>query len=207
MATPQHGPRDHLASLVASPALARLMIHFVLHPSHALGFRALQRHTGLGHRSLVNELDRLTTLGIITREAVPDGPGPRYRALPRANIWRLARELVRATALPARILEDALAHLPELDLAFVFGSTATDLARPDSDVDLLIVGSAVDASSVARETLEAAALLGREVNVTALTPEQLRARAQKGSRFIRTVLGGKKHWVRGDESRLARLLA
>jgi len=207
MVTHHQGPRDHLASLVASPALARLLIHFVLHPSHALGFRALQRHTGLGHRSLVNELDRLTSLGVITREAPSDGPGPLYRALPRARIWRLARELVRETALPSRILEDALAHLPELDLAFVFGSIATDKARPDSDVDLLIVGSHLDTTSIARETLEAAALLGREVNVTSLTAEQLRARAQRGSRFIRTVLGGKKHWVRGDESRLARLLA
>ena len=202
-------PRDHLSNLVASPAMARLLIHFVLHPERALGFRALQRHTRLGHRSLVNELGRLSALGVIVREAPlpPGSPGPLYRAAPRARIWRLARELVRETAAPWRILEDALEGLQGLALAFVFGSTAAGEARPDSDVDLLIVGSNLDSTAVARETVEVAALLGREVNVTSYTPQQLRSRAQRGSRFTRTVLRGRKHWVRGDESRLAGLLA
>lgn len=193
--------------MVASPAMARLLIHFVLHPHIALGFRALQRHTGLGHRSLVNELERLSLLGVITREAPSGSPGPLYRAAPRARIWRLARELVREIAAPWRILQDALAVLPGLDLAFIFGSIAAGEARPDSDVDLLIVGSNLDATTIARETVEVAALLGREVNVTSYTPEQLRARIHGGSRFTRTVLAGRKQWVRGNESRLAGVLA
>lgn len=198
---------DALLRLVASPALARLLIHFVLHPQRPLGFRALQRHTGLGHRSLVNELDRLAVLGIVRREAQLGSHGPVYQAQPRARIWRLVRDLVRETAAPWNILRDALVDLPKLELAFVYGSTATGEARSDSDVDLLIVGTHLDATAIAAETLEAAALLGREVNVTRYTPEQLRTRAKTGGRFTRTVLPGPKRWVRGDEIQLAKLLA
>jgi predicted nucleotidyltransferase len=155
----------------------------------------------------VNELERLSSLGIVTREAPSQGPGPLYRAASRARMWRVARELVRETAAPRSILEDALVGLPGLDLAFIYGSIAADEARPDSDVDLLIVGSNLDQTAIARETLEAAALLGREVNVTSQTPDQLRARVRAGTRFSRNVLGGRKQWVLGNESQLTRLLA
>jgi DNA-binding HxlR family transcriptional regulator len=73
--------------------MARLLIHFVLHPGRTLGFRALERHTGLGHRSLVNELERLSTLGIVTREVPETGPGPLYREPLGAHALRTERLL------------------------------------------------------------------------------------------------------------------
>jgi len=79
-----------------------------------------------------------------------------------------------------------------------FGSDALELTYKDPAGRVPV--------AVARETMEVAALIGREVNVTQYTPDQLRARARSGVRFTRTILDGPKQWVVGGERQLEAVL-
>jgi predicted nucleotidyltransferase len=208
MNTVQHSrPRkadEPLASVLASKALAAVVIYFVLHPDKALHFRALQRVTGVSSRSLQHEIARLEALGMVQRER--DGRLVRYRAVAGHPRWSVLRQMIREFADPAEVLRVALAEVPGIDAAFIFGSFARGDTHADSDVDVFALGDALKdldtRLALTRQTVEASILLNREVNVTRYTRDKLQARRTGG--FLTAVLVGPKQWLLGDESVLQR---
>lgn len=177
-----------LAGLLASASLARLVAHFTLHPDQPLHFRALQKHTGVPNRSLQTELRRLDQLGLVTRRA--HERSVIFTANPAAPLWGALRQIVRQVAEPAELLRDALADLPGIEAAVVYGSVARGDARPDSDVDVLVLGEAVERRLLVDRVMEVAALLGREINALLLTRGELADRLASGSPFLGRVLAG-----------------
>lgn len=181
--------------MLASGALARVLTHFAVHPDDARHVRALQRHTGFTPRSLQIELRRLQQLGVLTRRA--EGRQVRYAVDWRHPGARSLRDLVRQFADPADLLRDALTGVPGNAVAFVFGSAARGDARPDSDIDLFVLGDDVDRLALARHTLDVAVLLDREVHPVIYSTARLDERLRGGSTFRRRVLAGPKRWIIG----------
>ncbi|HEX8431611.1 MAG TPA: nucleotidyltransferase domain-containing protein, partial [Longimicrobium sp.] len=191
---------DPLSATLASGALARLLIDLAVHPDETPHGRELQLRTGLTPRSLQAELVRLESLGIIQRRA--DGHVTRY-VLDESNPrWRALRDLVRELADPADVLRDALADVPGVASAFVFGSMARKDFREESDIDLFILDEGVPDDLLARRTLEVGVLLRREVNVVQMNAAELARRVASGSGFVRDVLSGAKLWVIGNQEEL-----
>src|SRR5688500_14598753 len=60
---------DPLSTVLASGALARLLIDLAVRPDEAAHGREIQRRTGLTPRSLQAELDRLEVLGVVRRRS------------------------------------------------------------------------------------------------------------------------------------------
>ncbi|HEV2150108.1 MAG TPA: nucleotidyltransferase domain-containing protein [Longimicrobiaceae bacterium] len=187
-----------LASVLASPALARLVIHFALHPDAPIHLRALGRRTRLGRRSLENELRRLEAQGLIERWR--EGRNVLFRAVQEHPGWRAMREMVRQFADPAEVLSGALALVDGVEAAFVFGSFARGDTRPDSDVDLFVVADEAVRQDLGREAAEASILLGRPVEVLWYSRDKLRQRLESGHPLVGRVLGGPKRWVVPDRS-------
>lgn len=195
---------EPLASVLASKALAAVVIYFVLHPDKALHFRALQRVTRVSSRSLQHEIARLEALGMVQRER--DGRLVRYRAVAGHPRWSVLRDMVRQFADPAELLRVALANVPGIDAAFIFGSFARGDMHADSDIDVLALGDALKnldtRLALTQRAVEASVLLNREVNVTRYTRDKLEARRTGG--FLTSVLAGPKQWLVGDERVLQR---
>lgn len=193
---------EPLASVLASKALAAVVISFVLHPERALHFRALQRVTRVSSRSLQHEIARLEALGMVQRER--DGRLVRYRAVAAHPRWSVLRQMIRAFADPAEVLRVALADVPGLDVAFIFGSFARGDTHADSDVDVFALGDTMkdlDARlALTRQAVEASILLDREVNMTRYTRKMLEERSTGG--FLTSVLAGPKQWLVGDRRAL-----
>jgi predicted nucleotidyltransferase len=194
-----------LGDLLASPALARLVLHFALHGNEPQHVRALQRRTGLAMSSLNRELLRLEKRGLVTRSQ------ERGRVLYRADeahpAWSTLRRLIRDFADPAEVVEEAIAGIVGIEAAFVFGSFARGDARDDSDVDVLVVGDVASDAGLGREAAEASVLLGRPVEIRAYTPEKLKRQLAAGNAVLQRILAGPKRWIVGDEGRLARVAA
>lgn len=191
--------------MLASPALARLVLHFALHGEEPEHVRALQRHVGLSMSSLHRELQRLEKRGLVER--IEDGSRVRYRTAEMYPGWKGLRQLVRDFADPAEVVEEALAGVSGIEAAFVFGSFARGDAREDSDVDVLVIGDQLPEVRLGREAAEASVLLGRPVEVRMYTREKLERQLGAGNAVLRRILSGPKRWIVGDEDRLGPVAA
>lgn len=194
-----------VSDFLRSRALARLVVHFTVHPDQRKHFRALQRHTGLGIRSLRRELERLEAHGLVEAVREDDGRFIHHPKLEHPG-WRPLESMVRAFAAPEEVLEDALADLAtRIRAAFIFGSAARGDIRPDSDIDLFVVADDLDRAELSSHLMDAGMALGREVNATMNREEDFRRKAADGSSFLCDVLAGPKVWLVGSEEALEAL--
>lgn len=185
---------DLFGSFVGSMARARLLAHFAVHPDRREHGRALERHTGLGKRSLQSELERLETMGLLRREA--EGRRIVYVRDSANAQWRAIDSLVGAYA-PGLVLRDVLQDVPGVEAAFIFGSLARGDARPDSDIDLLVYGE-TEGVDLGSALLQAALVLDRRVDLKPYNRERFLRNVAPGASFLPRVLLGPKRWLIGS---------
>jgi predicted nucleotidyltransferase len=184
-----------LQSLLGSTAMRRALVHFAARPASRLHFRALERRLGLARQSLKNTLDTLEALGLVTRTA------ERRRVVYQAanpKGWATLREMIRAFATPAEVIGDLFQDLPGVRGALVFGSAANGRMRADSDVDLLVIADETDPGALGIAALEAALLLGRDIDLKRYTPAELKAeRTRPGTSYLKRAIDGATQWALG----------
>ena len=130
------------------------------------------------------ELRKLEESGILTSATV--GRARVFRVDDRSAIARDAAALFSKTEGVEALLRQALAPVPEIEAAWIFGSHADRTERPDSDVDVFIVGSPRQ-SALSEALMPIEDRLGRSVHTTTMSPEEFaRRRAQSG--FVAEVM-------------------
>ena len=162
--------------------------------------RDLARMAGLSPASLQKELATLAALELIT--ARRDGNRLYYRANTAHPIYPELRGLVIKTAGIATELQQALSTHKGVEIALIFGSTASGLATGNSDVDLLVLGSA-GLRKIAPALRGLAENLGREINPICLTPTEWYQKHQRGDAFAKRVSSEPKIWLKGGPDALA----
>lgn len=187
---------DLFGGFIGSAARARLLAHFVVHPDRREHGRALERHTGLGKRSLQAELGRLESMGLVRREG--DGRRIVYVRDSAHPQWSAIDSLVGAYA-PADVLRDVLRDVPGVEAAFLFGSRARGDARPDSDIDLLVYGDAIQDGDLGGALLDASLVLAHPVDTKRYDRATFLRDAQPGASFLPIALAGPKQWLIGSE--------
>jgi predicted nucleotidyltransferase len=187
---------DKLSGLLGSEARARIVVHFAVCPDSRLHTRALARHVGIvGKRSLQIEVDRLVELGLLRREA--EGRHTIVCRNQQHPQWAALTSLVQAYA-PALVLRDALASVPGVEAAFIFGSFARRDERPDSDIDLLIYGDSLPDGELGRALLDAALVLDRVVDTKRYDRQSFQRDIRPGASFLPNALAGPKVWLAGS---------
>ncbi|HYH78140.1 MAG TPA: nucleotidyltransferase domain-containing protein [Longimicrobium sp.] len=190
---------DQLSPLLGSEARARLLAHFVANPESRHHLRALGRLTGIGKRSLHAEVARLEAMGLLRRER--EGRRVVYVRSGYSAEWRAIERLVGTYGIPL-LLRAALAEVPGVHAAFIFGSLARGDARPDSDVDLLVFGDDIADGDLGRATLDAGVVLERRLDVKDYDTARFTRDNAPGRSFLNPVLAGPKIWLVGSEDRL-----
>jgi predicted nucleotidyltransferase len=190
---------DQLSPLLGSEARARLLAHFVAHPEARHHVRALERLTGVGKRSLQAELARLESLGLVIRER--DGRRVTYRRSGYSEEWRAIEQLVATYGIPL-LVRAALADVPGVEAAFIFGSLARGDARPDSDIDLLVYGDEIPSGAVARGLQHIWAVLRRKLDEKLFDRDEFVAANDPRRSFLPMALAGPKLWLIGSERML-----
>ena len=84
-------------------------------------------------------------------------------------------------------------------------SVARSREHAMSDVDVMVIGTAglADLSPALRK---AETRLGREVNVTADSPEEFREKIESSDHFLAAVLRGRRQFLKGGQSGLDELV-
>lgn len=158
-------------------------------------FRGLVRETGLAPKSLKRVLDGFEAAGAVKSEW--RGNQRYFEANPKHALYEELCSLTEKTVGLAGVLRKAL---PGIKLAFVYGSVARGNARPESDVDLFVVGKSDRKIYDDLRRVEEA--IGREVNPVFYSVKDLNE--ERG--FVKRVLRGKKIMVVGNEEEFERLV-
>jgi DNA-binding transcriptional ArsR family regulator len=171
-------------------------------PSRQFHLRDLSRHAGLALRTIQQEVSKLAQAELLV--ARRDGNRLYYRANTAHPIFSDLQGIALKTTGLREQLAAALEGLPGLELAFVFGSSASGHTVAGSDVDLLVVGP-VGLRALAPRLRPLTSSLGREVNPHVLTQRTLATKVRSGDAFLANVLAAPKIWIKGDARELADL--
>ena len=128
-----------------------------------------------------------------------------YQANLQNPVYAELAGLVRKTFGIADVLREALKSLDEqIELAFVYGSIAKETATAASDIDLLILSQSLSYAAIMTELTGVEEQLGRPINPSIYTSEQIQSRLKEGKAFMTRVLSQPKIWVKGADDELKR---
>jgi predicted nucleotidyltransferase len=192
-----------LEEFFASRTRARLIAAFALRPGERLYLREVSRLIKADVRAVKQELDRLERLGFIKSEA---SGNRRYMEVNQSfPLYPELKSMALKTVGLGDALRGALAELPGIQLAFVYGSVAKGEEKPGSDLDLFILGK-VSGPLVHKALSKAKGVLKREINTSRFTVEEAQQRLKKSDSFLKDILSDPKIFIIGTDDELARIL-
>ena len=157
---------------------------------------------GSGTGAVQRELARLGAAGLVTVTRV--GRQKHYQANAAAPVYEELRGLVLKTSGLVDVLRAALAPLAaQISAAFVYGSVAKRQDTAKSDIDLMVVSDSLSYADLFAALEEATNRLGRTVNPTVYSRQELNKRVRADNAFVKRVLAQPKLWVIGEEHGLA----
>ena len=157
---------------------------------------------GSGSGAVQRELAKLTSAGLVTLRRV--GNQTHYQANPASAVYEELRTLMLKTSGLVDVLRSALApRAAEISLAFVFGSVAKRIDSAKSDIDVLIVSDTVSYAELFTLLETASQRLGRPVNPTMYSSDEITARIKKKNAFIGKIFAQPKLWIIGSERDIA----
>ena len=171
--------------LFGSKARVALLARMLLHPEDELHLSDLFRETGFAPRSIQLEVDRLVSLGVLNERR--SGNRRYLSANIRHNLYDPLRQLLERTVGIAPALRQALADDDRIERAVVYGSYAAGEARPESDVDVLVVGR-ITLAELLEEIAPLQQRLDIEINPVVMTKQEFRTRRSEREHFISSVL-------------------
>jgi len=169
--------------------------------SRELHLRELVRQSGLTLGTVQTEIEKLLSAGLLIDSR--DGNRRYVRANAGHPLFADLRNLVLKTSGLHNVLADALAGLDSIRIALVFGSVAAGTAKPDSDVDLLVIGD-IGLRTLAPRLKPAAEKLGREINPVVMSPATF-AKERTTKPLLIDLLAKDKIFIQGDARELERL--
>ena len=175
----------------------------LLHPGTHFHLREIARATRTQPGTMRRELSLLTRAGVLERDV--QGNQVRFRANESYPIYEELRSILKKTTGVADQLRAALAPLTGgIVAAFIYGSVASGNERPNSDIDLMIIGT-VKFEDVIRLIHPYQEELRREINPHVYTAAEFKHKAREKSSFIDQVLKLPKISVIGDPDELGKL--
>ncbi len=162
---------------------------------NSLHLREIERQSGLALGTVRQELEQLTSLGLVEKRA--DGNRRLYSANRHHPLYVDIRNLVLKTSGLAEALRAALEEESAIRAAFVFGSVARGEEQADSDVDLMVIGT-VTLRQITRRLSGIAGKVGREINPHVFSLEEFRRRLEKEDHFLSTVMKNPKLFLIGN---------
>jgi len=188
--------------LIGSADRAKLLKVLLLEQDSAMYLRELASRAGVSPSGAHQELTKLVRIGLVKKEG--KGRLTFYRIDDRNPITPELRSIFVKTVGVADVIREALKPLTDsIRTAFIFGSFAKADIRPESDVDLMIVGEAA-LSDIVDALHSTEQKIGREINPSVFPPDEFRERVDAEEHFITSVLKEPKLFLIGDERELER---
>jgi predicted nucleotidyltransferase len=192
-----------LLSTLVSKTKQQVLAATLLQPERSWYLVELARHLRLRPSSLQRELKQLTEAGILKRRQ--NGNRVYFQADTDCPIFPELAQILFKTVGVVEALQKALEPLQDrIELAFIYGSIAASTERSLSDIDLMVIGSAV-LSRVAPLLRDLERQVGRPINPTVYARAEFIERVQEGNHFLKNVLRNEPIFIKGGTDELAEL--
>ncbi|MEA3403367.1 MAG: nucleotidyltransferase domain-containing protein [Armatimonadota bacterium] len=192
-----------LGELFGSEVRAAVLSWVCAHADELIVGAKLARELDLSPSAVGAELARLERLGMLQAQE-PIGPAKPYRVNEDFPLLHgLQSMCLYATGVVA-VLRELFADADGVEVAAIFGSLARGDDRPDSDVDLLVVG-AIEGRQLALLVRDARTRTGRRINPVRYSVTEFAEKTGEKGAFLDRVMSGPKTLVKGDTDALRRL--
>jgi predicted nucleotidyltransferase len=187
--------------LFRSEMQLRLLALLLLQPERAWTLDGLAQALSAARSSVHRELERAEDAGLVRRDTA-SRPHRFVAATDDPMFEPLAMLLQRSIGIEEELR--AALRRPDVRVAVIHGSWASGSRRPDSDVDVLVVGDA-PLRELRRAVRSIGQVVGRTIDITAMSVPEFRDRLEEGSGFARAILAGPTVPLVGDAESLRRL--
>ena len=199
-AAPKH--TASLADALFSSTQQRVLGYLFGQPERSFFANELIGLVGAGSGAVQRELKRLAESGLITVSR--RGNQKHYQANQNSPVFSELCGITQKTFGLAGPLREALAPLAEqIHAAFVYGSVAKKTDTASSDIDVMVVSDSLGYADLFGTLEGVGHRLGRQVNPTIYTRQELARRIGEGNAFVTRVLAQPKVWLIGSEHDLA----
>jgi predicted nucleotidyltransferase len=197
-ATAQINKHTSLSDALFTLTQQRVLGYLFGQPERSFFATELISLTGAGSGAVQRELKRLAESGLVLVTRM--GNQKHYQANPASPVFSELSAMVQKTFGLADPLRTALMPLTDMiDAAFVFGSVAKRTDTASSDIDLMVVSDTLGYADLYAVLESTAASLGRAINPTVYSRQQIAKRVAENNAFLQRVLAQPKVWVIGGE--------
>ena len=186
-----------LSELLSSRARAEFFSLLFGVDANELHLREIQRKSGLAVGTIRQEAAKLVRLGLVLKRR--NGNRTYYSANRQNPLF----STVMKTSGLGEMLRHALS-VEGVTYAFVFGSVAAETQKPESDIDLFVIGD-IGLRALSKLLKEPMVKTGREINPHAMTEEEFGRRIREREHFVSRVMESPKLMIQGSEDELTRL--
>lgn len=187
-----------LADALFSNTQQRVLGLIFAQPDRSFYATELISLAGGGSGAVQREMARLEQSGLVTVRRV--GTQKHYQANPASPLYAELCSIAMKTVGLAEPLREALAPFADqVVAAFVYGSVAKRSDTASSDIDLMVVSDTVSYPDIYAALEPVGGRLGRAINPTVYSRQQLARRIKQGVSFATRVLNQPKIWVIGSE--------
>ncbi|GAB4120712.1 MAG: hypothetical protein Fur0040_00190 [Sideroxydans sp.] len=202
MKTTSLAQHTSLSDALFSNTQQRVLAFLFGQPERSFFATELIALAGGGSGAVQRELKRLEESGLVT--VTPQGNRKNYQANPASPIFSELCGIVQKTVGLAEPLRAALApHTKKITAAFVYGSVAKRSDTAHSDIDLMVISDTLEYADLYAALEQAATALGRTINPTIYTRQELSKRIKQNNAFVIRVLAQPKIWLIGNDNELA----
>jgi predicted nucleotidyltransferase len=192
------GTNSSIADVFFSKTQQRVLALLYGHTDRSYYLKEIIDWANAGRGSVQRELERMVTTGVLTKTS--RGNQQHYQANPACLIYNELLSIVKKTFGVVDILQHALLPLDsEIDFAFVYGSVAKGEESASSDIDLFIASGSVAYADVMNALTTPEAELGRSVNPSIYSREDISKKLKQKNAFLTRVIDQPKLWVKGSD--------
>jgi predicted nucleotidyltransferase len=156
------------------------------------------RFACVGIGTVQRELEKLSGVGLLTVKKV--GNQKHYQANRESPIFEELRCIVLKTFGIADLLAQALEGIrPMIRAAFIYGSVAKGTDKASSDIDVMIISVGLSYAEIFPLLMGAEEKLGRTVNLSLYTPQEIYAKISADNNFVKRVLEQPKVFLIGTD--------
>jgi predicted nucleotidyltransferase len=191
--------RRRLAPIFCSDTQLQILGATYLEPERRFTIPELVARSSRPQPTVAREVERITEAGLLESE-LRSGRRTVWAAA-TSPIFNELQSLLIKTVGPRAVLEDRFRGVRGVERAFIYGSWASryhgEPGPQPQDIDLLVIGSA-NVADIRSEADIATRTLGRDVNVTVVTPAEWDRAANGSSSTSKTARSS--NWICGNDA-------